>query len=551
MRPCKLLMIFSFLLLSKSFGQQAPKDNPISSEIIEQAQKIIGLEFTAGERDSMRDGLYELLQNFHQLNKIHLDNSVFPALLFNPIPQDFVWPKEKRSLNLSAYPTPERPADLEAMAYCSIGQLAALLKSRQVTSEALTFMYIQRLKKYDPLLHCVITLTEERALNRARQADKEIQAGRYKGVLHGIPYGIKDLLSTKGYKTTWGSVPFKDQYIDEDATVVQKLDRAGAVLVAKLSMGELAWGDVWSGGKTRTPWDTTRGSSGSSAGSASAVAAGLLPFAIGTETWGSIVSPATACGVTGLRPSYGRISRTGAMALSWSMDKIGVLCRIAEDAAIVLNAIYGPDGKDQTVYDIPFNYQAEIKLSQLKIGYLQTDFIKDYGFKKMDSLSLEIMNKSGAKLVPIELPKVPVNSISFILDTEAAAAFDELTRDNRDSLMVRQIKNAWPNVLRYGRFVPAVEYINANRIRTLLVQQMAELMKKVDLYIAPSFEGDNLLLTNLSGHPSITVPNGFMKDGRPTSITFVGRLFDEGTIIAVAHQFQRMTDFHLKRPKLD
>jgi len=411
-------------------------------------------------------------------------------------------------------------------------------------------MYLKRLKKYGPVLQCVITLTEDLAMKQAKQADEDIASGKYRGLLHGIPYGAKDLLAVKGYKTTWGATPYKDQMIDVDATVIKKLEEAGAVLVAKLTMGALAWGDVWFGGKTRNPWDTTKGSSGSSAGSASAVSAGLVPFAIGTETWGSIVSPSTICGVTGLRPTYGRVSRYGAMALSWSMDKIGPICRNAEDCAIVFNAIYGLDSKDQTLFDIPFNYNPEINLKRLRIGYLKNDLEKDSAFKKQDSLTIETFKKLGAKLIPIELPKIPVNDISFILSSEAAAAFDELTRSNRDDLLVRQIKNAWPNVFRTHRFVPAVEYINANRVRFQLIQEMAKLMKEVDLYIAPSWEGDNLLLTNLSGHPCVVVPNGFSEDGTPTSITFIGNLFDEGKIIAVAKAFQNATDFHLKHPSL-
>jgi Asp-tRNA(Asn)/Glu-tRNA(Gln) amidotransferase A subunit family amidase len=316
-------------------------------------------------------------------------------------------------------------------------------------------------------------------------------------------------------------------------------------------MGALAWGDVWYGGKTRNPWDITKGSSGSSAGSASAVSAGLVPFAIGTETWGSIVSPSTVCGVTGLRPTYGRVSRTGAMALSWSMDKIGPICRNAEDLAIVFNTIYGPDEIDQTLYDVPFNYSNQINLSGLKIGYLKSDFDNEYDFYKNDSLTLKMIEDLGADLIPIELPKIDVTSLSFILSAEAAAAFDELTRTNQDKMLVRQIKNAWPNVFRSARLIPAVEYINANRIRSLLIGEMQDLMERVDVYLAPSWEGDNLLLTNLTGHPCVVLPNGFSEEGTPTSINFMGKLFDEGTLIAVAKAYQNATDHHLKHPELN
>ena len=383
-----------------------------------------------------------------------------------------------------------------------------------------------------------------------QRADAEIAAGKYRGPLHGIPYGAKDLLATKSYKTTWGSVPYKDQVIDMDATVIQRLEAAGAVLVAKLTMGELAWGDVWFGGKTKNPWNLEQGSSGSSAGSASATSAGLVAFSIGTETWGSIVSPSTRCGVTGLRPTYGRVSRNGAMALSWSMDKIGPICRTVEDCALVFNVIYGPDGIDQTLVDLPFNYNPTVKPSELRIGYLQKTFEQDTTNRVNNDAVLAKLRELGANLIPIELPKYPINDLSFILSAEAAAAFDDLTRSGRDDLMVRQIKNAWPNVFRTSRFIPAMEYIQANRVRYQVIQEMAKLMSKVDVYVAPSFS-DNLLLTNLTGHPCVVVPNGFDKKGSPTSISFMGDLYDEVTVLAVAKAYQDATKFHRQHPKME
>ncbi|RMI25838.1 MAG: amidase, partial [Calditrichaeota bacterium] len=381
------------------------------------------------------------------------------------------------------------------------------------------------------------------------RADAEIAAGKYRGPLHGIPYGAKDLLAVKGYPTTWGAAPYKDQFIDKNATVIKRLEEAGAVLVAKLTMGALAWGDVWFGGKTRNPWNLEQGSSGSSAGSASATAAGLVAFAIGTETWGSIVSPSTRCGTTGLRPTYGRVSRNGAMALSWSMDKIGPICRSVEDCALVFNAIYGPDEEDPTLYDLPFNYDASLDIRKLRIGYLKSEFEKDTLNKPFNDAALQQLQKMGVELIPIELPDYPVWDISFILDAEAAAAFDQLTRSNRDDLLVRQIKNAWPNVFRMSRFIPAVEYINANRIRTILINRMTEIFKKVDVYVTPSF-GTNLLLTNLTGHPCVVVPNGFKDDGTPVSISFIGNLFGEAETLIVAKRYQDATGFHLKHPEL-
>lgn len=540
-----ILIITSVSLLA--FFLFSPK---ITKEQIDGAEKIIGLNFTDAEKDSMLDNLNEQLTNYENIRKIDLPNSIPPAIMFNPIPIGFQINHEQKPIKFSNYSNVKLPLNKDDLAFYSIGELAHLIKTRKITSTELTKFFIERLKKYGPVLHSVITLTEERALAEAKKADEEIAKGIYKGMLHGIPYGVKDLLSTKKYKTTWGSVPFKEQLIDEDATVIKKLHEAGAVLCAKLTMGELAWGDVWFGGMTRNPWDTTKGSSGSSAGSASSVSAGLLPFAIGTETWGSIVSPSTVCGVSGLRPTYGRVSRNGAMALSWSMDKIGVIGRNAEDLAIVFNEIRGLDENDLSLIDAAFNYNPKVNFKKLKIGYLKNDFAKKYPFHDNDSIALNKLKELGAELIPIELPNIATEDLSFILSAEAGAAFDELTRNNKDDLLVRQIKNAWPNVFRSSRFIPAVEYINANRIRFLLIQEMKKLFDKIDLYVSPSWVGNNLLLTNLTGHPCVVVPNGFSKNGTPTSFTFIGYLFDEAKIVAVAKAFQDATDHHKKHPKL-
>jgi Asp-tRNA(Asn)/Glu-tRNA(Gln) amidotransferase A subunit family amidase len=543
--------LYTVLLLAVFiFSASIAQEKKITKENIQHAEKIIGIEFNDAERDSMLDNLNEQLENYQNIWKLNLANSTPPAISFNPIPVGFQFNKKQLPLKFSNYTNAKLPANLDDLAYYSIGELAYLIKTKQISSAKLTKFFIERLKKYSPALYNVITLTEERALAEAKKADEEIAKGKYRGMLHGIPFGVKDLLSTKKYKTTWGATPYKDQVIDEDATVIKKLNDAGAVLTAKFTMGALAWGDVWFGGMTRNPWDTTRGSSGSSAGSASAVSAGLIPFAIGTETWGSIVSPSTVCGVTGLRPTYGRVSRTGAMALSWTMDKIGTICRNTEDLAIVFNAIYGADGMDQTLYDAAFNYSPKIDFKKLKIGYLKNDFSRRYPFHDNDSLALKKLQELGAQLIPIELPDLPVNDISFVLSAEAAAAFDELTRSNKDDLLVRQVKNAWPNVFRSSRFIPAVEYINANRVRYTLIQEMQKLFDKVDIYISPSWVGSNLLITNLTGHPCVVFPNGFSERGTPTSFTFIGKLFDEGTIIAVAKAYQDATDHHKKHPPL-
>lgn len=513
------------------------------------AETVIGLSFTDAERDSMMESLMENLALYEKLRSVQIANSVPPAIQFNPLPVGFELPIERRPIQFTKMGKIARPADLNDLAFYSIGELAELIRTRQVSATELTVLCLERLRRFDPQLHCVITLTEETALQQAAKADAEIKAGKYRGPLHGIPFGAKDLLAVKGYKTTWGTPPYQDQLINEDATVIKKLEEAGAILVAKLSLGELAWGDVWTKEKTRNPWDTSQGSSGSSAGSAAAVSAGLVPFAIGTETWGSIVSPSTRCGTTGLRPTYGRVSRAGAMALSWTMDKIGPISRTVEDCAIVFNALIGTDGVDLTLVDAPFNYSSQVDLSKLQIGYLSADFKADTGFAATNNATLAKLRELGANLVEIKLPDYPIDAMSIILSAEAAAAFDELTRSGRDDLMVRQIKNAWPNVFRASRLIPAVEYIQANRLRQMVIQEMAKLMETVDLYLSPSFEGNNLLLTNLTSHPCVVLPNGFDSTGHPVSITFVGRLYDEATLLSVAKKYQDATDFHLKHPE--
>jgi Asp-tRNA(Asn)/Glu-tRNA(Gln) amidotransferase A subunit family amidase len=525
----------------------------ITPDLIAAAEQLIGLRFTAAERELMRPGLDKLLENYAQLRSVALANEVPPALRFNPQPVPLSQPPSaKSSVAFANDPgSVAAPADLEQLAFAPVTQLATLIRTRQISSTALTEMYLRRLKRYDPALRCVVSLTEELALMQARRADEELAAGRYRGPLHGIPWGAKDLLATRGFRTTWGATPFQDQIIDADATVVRRLEDAGAVLIAKLTMGELAWGDIWFGGTTKNPWNLAEGSSGSSAGPGAATAAGLAGFTIGTETWGSIISPAARCGVTGLRPSFGRVSRAGAMALSWSMDKIGPMCRSVEDCALVLQAIYGPDGQDSTVIDQPFSWNPAVDLKQLRIGYLKRDFDEDRDGRAQDDQTLATLRELGAELIPIELPDYPVNALGFILFTEAAAAFDQLTRSDRDDLLVQQIQDAWPNMLRMARLVPAVEYIQANRIRTLIVRAMADLMQTVDLYIAPALVGDNLLLTNLTGHPAVALPNGFTAAGTPTSITFNGRLYDESTLLAVAKLYQDATGFHLQHPALD
>lgn len=545
-------IFLSGLILLLGFSLQTDQPSPVTKEMVERAETIIGLRFNDAERDSLLAELKEQLESYESLRKVELPNSVPPALQFNPIPVGFKFERKRKTFVMSPVRSIKRPANLEDAAFWPVRHLAELLRTKQVTSEELTNMYLGRLKKYGPKLECFVTLTESLAIAQAKRADRDIKAGKYRGPLHGIPYGAKDLLSVRSYRTTWGSVPYKEQVIDEDATVIKKLAAAGAVLVAKLTLGELAWGDVWFGGMTRNPWNYKQGSSGSSAGSASATAAGLVGFAIGSETWGSIVSPSTRCGTTSLRPTFGRVSRAGAMALSWSMDKLGPICRTAEDCAIVLKAIAGPDGIDQTVYDVPFNYSPAMTLKNVRVGFLKMEFDSARSNKELNNEVLNVLRKLGANLIPVELPpRYPVNSLAFILSAEAGAAFDELTRSGRDDLLVRQIKNAWPNVFRASRFIPAVEYIQANRVRSLVIQDMQHVFDTIDLYVAPSFGGDNLLRTNLTGHPCVVLPHGFTKEGTPTSISFIGQLFDEGRLLAVAKAYQDATEWHLRHPKLE
>lgn len=525
--------------------------SPITAGIVAEAQKIIGMEFTTAQADSMLNRLDNNVKNYQELRNLKMPNSVVPALNFNPVPAGFVEQDKINDFRLSTISPVKLPANQNDLAFYTIRQLGELLRTRQITSVELTKFYLERLKKYDPKLLFVVSYTEERALKQAAKADAEIKAGKYRGVLHGIPFGVKDLLSTTGYKTTFGAGPYKEQQLEVDATVVKRLEDAGAVLVAKLTLGELAQGDNWFGGITKNPWDITRGSSGSSAGPASAVSAGCLPFAIGSETLGSIVSPSTECGDTGLRPSFGRVSKYGAMALSWSMDKLGPITRSVEDAAIVFNAIQGTDPKDLSTIAAKFNYDGNVKsMKGWKIGYIKAPFSNKFLNPVNDSLTLLKLKELGATLIPIEMPKVPASAIGFVLEAEAGAAFQELVLNHKDDMLVRQNKGAWPNTFRAAQFIPAVEYINANRARTLLIQEWYQTIKGLDLYIAPSFSS-NLRLTNLTGNPCVVLPNGFNAQGRPTSITFMGQLFGEGKVLEAAKIYQDATDFHKKHPTLN
>jgi Asp-tRNA(Asn)/Glu-tRNA(Gln) amidotransferase A subunit family amidase len=544
-----LSLLFSFVLGAFVWPKLAA--SPITVGIVAEAQKIIGMEFTPAQSDSMLNTLDNRVKQYQELRNLKMPNSVVPALNFNPVPVGFVAQDKTNGFKLSKINTVKLPADKNELAFYTIRQLSELIRTRQITSVGLTKFFLERLKKYDPKLLFVVSYTEEHALKQAAQADAEIKAGKYRGVLHGIPFGAKDLLSSADSKTTFGAGPYKDQELHIDATVVKRLEDAGAILVAKLTLGELAQGDNWFGGITKNPWDITRGSSGSSAGSASSVSAGCLPFAIGSETLGSIVSPSTECGDTGLRPSFGRVSKYGAMALSWSMDKLGPITRSVEDAAIVFNAIQGPDTKDLSTIAAPFNYDGTgTDLKGWKIGYIKAPFSNKYLNPVNDSLTLVKLKELGAELIPIEMPKVPASAIGFVLEAEAGAAFQELVLNHKDDILVKQNKGAWPNTFRAAQFIPAVEYIQANRARTLLIQEWYEKLKGLDIYVAPSFSS-NLRLTNLTGNPCVVLPNGFNSKGLPTSITFMGQLFGEGKALEAARIYQQATEFHKKHPTLN
>jgi Asp-tRNA(Asn)/Glu-tRNA(Gln) amidotransferase A subunit family amidase len=533
----------------------------ITVDTIASAEEVAGIHFDANERELMLDGLKQQEQRIEALHKVALPNSVSPAIVFDPLPPGKkITPEARRPMVRSKVAARAVPADDE-LAFLPVTELSELVRRKRVTSVQLTEMYLARLKKYDPVLKCVISLTEDRALRQAHAADAEIGSGKYRGPLHGIPWGAKDLLAVRGYKTTWGAGPFKEQVIDTDATVVQRLDNAGAVLVAKLTLGELAQGDIWFGATTKNPWKVDQGSSGSSAGPASATAAGLVGFSIGSETLGSISSPSTRCGTTGLRPTFGRVPRTGAMALSWTMDKLGPLCRSVEDCAIVLDAIYGPDGQDNSVIPAGFHWNAELSPKSLRVGYVKSAFdtpVTDpadakrtmHATKPFDDAALDVFKRLGINLIPVTLPDLPYDAMRIILTAEAAAAFDDLTRSNRDNELVQQGKFDWPNTFRTSRFIPAVDYVNANRLRSIAIQKWDDLMRTVDVIVTPTGAANlsQLVATNLTGHPALILPNGFRDDGTPVSLTFLGGLFEEAKVLAVARVYQEATGFHLKHP---
>jgi len=544
----------------------SPTPTPrITKEMMHQAEKLIGIELTDAQEAMALGGVNRNLDSYETVRKIDVPLDTEPAIAFHPARARKELYVAKSKFRFGRV-EPLQFKTVDELAFATVPQLAELIRTRKVSSTELTKMYLARFKKYGQKLLCVVTLTEELALKQAAAADADLKRGKYRGQLHGIPWGAKDLLATKGIKTTWGAEPYRDQVIDYDSTVVERLSEAGAVLVAKLSMGALAQGARWFAGVTRNPWqpdEAQTGSSGSSAGPASATAAGLVGFSIGTETLGSIVSPSSRCGVTGLRPTYGRVSRYGAMGLSWTMDKIGPMCRGVEDCAAVLQAIYGPDGKDITVGDAPFNWNPDTNISTLRIGYLKTEFdgpatpptneqqrTQAEQRRALYKTALEVLEKAGAKLTPIELPKFSAGSLRYILSAEAAAAFDDITRDGRVNQLSGQAPADWPNTFRTSRFIPAVEYLRAQRARTLLMHEMEKLMSQWDVFVSPAPGSSSLLVTNLTGHPAVVLPCGFVND-LPIAIMFTGGVYDEVSPLRVALAYEKATKWHTMHPKID
>ena len=598
----------SLFALSTQAHAGADESPKITAAMIDAAATIAGVHIEESLKAAMIDGLNGQLEAIDAIRKLALPNSVPPAFVFDPVPGGMVLDTTEKPMRISAARAVDGIAGVigedhaETLAFLTVRELAELVRTRRVSSATLTRMYLGRLKRLDAKLHCVITLTEARALKQAADADAEIAAGRYRGPLHGIPWGAKDLLAVKGYPTTWGAAGFEQQTFEEDAEVVKRLDAAGAVLIAKLSMGALAQGDLWFGGRTRNPWNLMQGSSGSSAGSAGATSAGCVGFAIGTETLGSISSPSTRCGVTGLRPTFGFVPRTGAMALSWSMDKIGPITRCVEDCAIVLNVIHGRDGKDLAVQPAAMHWDATFDWRTLRVGYIKTAFeapahhelkvpsaggdaemaayrkqlaqrkagqARDEYDLKYATAALDVMrNKMGVTLVPVEMPKLPFDAMVPLLEAEAAAAFDELKRSGRDKLLTGQESYDWPNMFRIARFYSAVDYVQAMRARTLAIAAMDALFKQVDVIVTTS-GGTQLVATNLTGQPAVIVPNGLRgRDapaspntadgavdnqggpGTPVSLTFLGGLYADARVAAFARAYQEATGFHKLHPEL-
>jgi Asp-tRNA(Asn)/Glu-tRNA(Gln) amidotransferase A subunit family amidase len=543
-----IVCLISFLSLTFSIRAQ----DVIASEIIT-TEKMYDLHFTDAKRDSMVNQLNANLHLYQYLHGFNLPNSVPLPNWFDPVLPTMTFNIKQQPIKWNIPADVVMPADTNRLAFFTIAQLSSLLIHHKITSVQLSRFFIHRLKKYSNTLHCVISLTEEIAMEQAKQADEAFAKGIYKSPLQGIPYGLKDLFAVKGTRTTFGTPPFKDQVIDEDAFVYQQLEKAGAVLIAKLSMGELAMDDIWFGGQTKNPWNLQQGSNGSSAGSASATVAGLLPFAIGTETYGSIVAPSAVCGATGLRPTFGSVARTGGMNLAWTSDRIGPICRDAEDAAMVFASIHGSDQFDRASRTMPFNYTGNVDLKKIKVAYAK-NYIDTLSGNSAENEVIKTLRNAGVEITAIDFPSnLHTNDLlTSIWAAESAAAFDPLTRSGKDSLMVQQWQSRYPNQFRSARFIPAVEYLTICRLRYLVMQNVYPLLGKYDIIIVPSMADEPMALTCLTGNPCITLPAGIAAAGAaPPSITFIGgKLYSEAIIAAFAKKFQQLTHYQLQHPSM-
>ncbi|MFP6678509.1 MAG: amidase [Pirellulaceae bacterium] len=523
----------------RALAIQAEDAHQVTAETVKEAEWIAGITLTDEQRESAQRSLKRLHSQCDAIRSVDLAYDTPPALHFNPQPlKDAARSAPKNRIAVPAEQhVGQIPDDEEDIAFLPLGELSSLVKNRKISSVELTKLFLKRLRRFDSLLHCVVTYTDDVAMRQAKQADRELAQGIYRGPLHGIPWGAKDLIAYPGYPTTWGAKPFVDQIIDQKATVAERLESVGAVLVAKLSLGALAMGDRWQGGMTRNPWNPKEGSSGSSAGPASAVCAGLVPFSLGSETLGSIVSPCRRCSITGLRPTFGRVSRHGCMPLAWSMDKIGPITRSVDACALVFDAIHGGDRRDPTAVTHPFQWPASDTLPGLRVGMFEKDVNGPIG---------DAVRALGVHVKTIRLPDdLPIWPLTTILHVEAATSFDQLTRSG-----VTEGLNRWPGIFHQAHFTSAVDYVRANRIRTLWMARMEEVFQDVDLYV----QGDDLAITNLTGHPSVVIPfgrRGKIEDEQPSTLVFTGRLYGETELLAFSHAFQRQFEYDKQRPPLE
>jgi Asp-tRNA(Asn)/Glu-tRNA(Gln) amidotransferase A subunit family amidase len=513
--------------------------------------KVLGHPYSQAEEKMALPGMSGKRKLMRSFRERTVDHNIEPAIQFNPVLHGMMLPTGSSSFTLSAAALPDYSGNIESLAFASATDLSRLIHARKITSVALTAMYLNRLKSIGPKLNAVVTLTEDLALTQAKRADEELAGGKDRGPLHGLPYGAKDCFAARGYPTTWGVEIYKDRILDYDATVIAKLDEAGAVLCAKLSLGELCMGDVWFGGTTRCPWEPKEGSSGSSAGPCATVAAGCVAIAIGTETHGSIISPCLTNGTTGLRPTYGRVSRYGAMPLARSMDKIGPIARSVEDCAMILHAIHGPDGRDSTAVDAPFRWEGGGDTHALRVGYDPAAFDFDDEWHKKNPELASIQRAAFEKIKsmvgeckPLKLPGKEFGGIiSMVIGSESSSSFLELLMSGDVRKLKQQASGSWPNAFRIGSEIPAADYLRAMQLRTQLMAAMRDAMKDVDLYITIPYVGSTVEYTNLTGHPSLVTRCGIFK-GRPKLIEFVGQLYREDQILLLAHAFEKSSDFH-------